>query len=163
MIIKFRDNSLKSQSHGVVESSEISDLKGEINELRKIIEHHPEVTRFGYENLQLREKLYKYRRIEGKINNLRLQLHDTNNTNSCLLIGFLSSKRPREKSKKNKEEPEDQDESVASSESVNMQTIEQSNQNDQKLNQELNDLRTNQIIRKKIWKLKKKIVLNYRI
>mgnify|MGYP001809610442 CR=1 FL=1 len=69
MILKFRENSLKSHqaSSGVPrESDEISDLKDEINELRKIIEHHPEVTRFAYENLQLREKLYKYEGNEKK-------------------------------------------------------------------------------------------------
>lgn len=68
MILKFRENSLKSQGHPKQENEEISDLKEEINELRKIIEHHPEVTRFAYENLQLREKLYKYEANEKKLN-----------------------------------------------------------------------------------------------
>lgn len=66
MILKFRENSLKSHQTPARESEEISDLKEEINELRKIIEHHPEVTRFAYENLQLREKLYKYEGNEKK-------------------------------------------------------------------------------------------------
>lgn len=70
MILKFRENSLKSHNQSSKskesESEEVSDLKEEINELRKIIEHHPEVTRFAYENLQLREKLYKYEANEKK-------------------------------------------------------------------------------------------------
>ena len=138
MIIKFRDNSLKSQSHGVVESSEISDLKGEINELRKIIEHHPEVTRFAYENLQLREKLYKYEGIEGKINEFEAAIARHKQYEQLLTNRLLVLEKAKGEIEE-QEEPEDQDESVASSESVNMQTIEQSNQNDQKLNQELND------------------------
>ncbi len=64
MILKFRENALQSD---VNESSTLTDLKREIGELRKIIEHHPEVTRFAYENLQLREKLYKYEGFERRV------------------------------------------------------------------------------------------------
>ena len=73
MILKFRENSLKTGTSTSLESSSseenqmFTDLKKEINELRKIIEHHPEVTRFAYENLQLREKLYKYEALEKRL------------------------------------------------------------------------------------------------
>ena len=69
MILKFRENSLKSQGSGHQASDQdfVLDLKEEINELRKIIEHHPEVTRFAYENLQLREKLYKFEANEKRM------------------------------------------------------------------------------------------------
>lgn len=60
MILKFRENSLKSNEHDLDQDLRIAEYKEEIQELRKIIEHHPEVTRFAYENLQLREKLYKF-------------------------------------------------------------------------------------------------------
>lgn len=125
MIIKFRDNSLKSLSHGQNDNDEISDLKNEVNELRKIIEHHPEVTRFAYENLQLREKLYKYEGIEGKINEFeavisRHQQYEQLLTNRLLVL---------EKAKGEfEEERADSDyQNSSSSESVNMQCIEQSN------------------------------------
>lgn len=68
MILKFRENSLKSHgSHSDDQDPRVSDLKEEVQELRKIIEHHPEVTRFAYENLQLREKLYKFEGNEKRM------------------------------------------------------------------------------------------------
>ena len=67
MILKFRENSIKSKPAEDEPNLIVLDLKDEINELRKIIEHHPEVTRFAYENLQLREKLYKFEVNEKKM------------------------------------------------------------------------------------------------
>lgn len=67
MILKFRERALQPAADATSESSVVSDLKKEICELKKIIEHHPEVTRFAYENLQLREKLYKYEGFERRV------------------------------------------------------------------------------------------------
>jgi kinesin family member 15 len=77
MILKFRENSLKASNSSASSpspSSETANLKCEIQELRKIIEHHPEVTRFAYENLQLREKLYKFESVERKMEDFETTL-----------------------------------------------------------------------------------------
>ena len=131
MIIKFRDNSLKSLSHGAVNSEEISDLKNEVNELRKIIEHHPEVTRFAYENLQLREKLYKYEGIEAKINEFEAVISRHQQYEQLLTNRLLVLEKAKVESEEEQAEDDRNDSNMlrfASSESVNMQIIEQSNQ-----------------------------------
>lgn len=50
MIIRLRENRLKRLENGtLLESDEIQDLKEEIEQLRKQIEHHPDVVRFKME------------------------------------------------------------------------------------------------------------------
>lgn len=65
MIVKFRDStiqSLKRQASASADNAEPVDaekegLRNEVAELQKLIEHHPEVTRFAYENITLQDRL----------------------------------------------------------------------------------------------------------
>ncbi len=58
MIVKFRDNTInmlrKNHPINEVVDDEKESLASELAEMRKLFEHHPEVTRFAAENLELR-------------------------------------------------------------------------------------------------------------
>lgn len=121
MILKFRENALRSDAS---ESDHIQQLKHEISELKKIIEHHPEVTRFAYENLQLREKLYKYEGFERRVEEFETTLarhrqYEQMLTNRLLVL------------EKNSAEASDEAMS-ASDESISMQMIDAQSGNPEK-------------------------------
>lgn len=113
MILKFRENALRSDAS---ESDQIQQLKHEISELKKIVEHHPEVTRFAYENLQLREKLYKFEGFERRVEEFETTLarhrqYEQMLTNRLLVL------------EKNSAEAVDEA-MTASDESISMQVID---------------------------------------
>lgn len=143
MIVKFRENSLKSitserttehTSEHTTAHSAVSDLKEEINELRKIIEHHPEVTRFAYENLQLREKLYKYEANEKRLEEFETIVNRHKQYEQLLTNRILVLEKSKEESSAANEDNLDQDDLGTTSasrsdsnDSVNMQVINDSN------------------------------------
>lgn len=149
MILKFRENSLKAAQDERHHSEEVQDLKEEINELRKIIEHHPEVTRFAYENLQLREKLYKFEANEKRFEEFEMIIgrhkqYEQLLTNRILVLE--KSKIPTETETEDANIEDDVNvedsqsvvgESVSLSDSVMMQSIQEINYTRSKEDDEL--------------------------
>lgn len=62
MLVKLRDATIKSLQAG----QPVGDSQQEITELRRLVDHHPEVTRFAHENLQLRERLRRLENLEER-------------------------------------------------------------------------------------------------
>lgn len=75
MVIRFRDSSIgmmkkdKKFEGGPPDQDKVA-LEQEITGLRKLLECNPEVTRFAYESLQLKEKLAKFEKMEQGLNEL---------------------------------------------------------------------------------------------